>query len=180
MDQILSIATEIILIIFNYCILLVHVWIASWHNYKIASFTVDHLVSEATSYKNWFTAKPKQINLQGNSCRDRKKTIPHKKDMWVIQLINTVINKGASINTSTPRKIPIMAQKLNHNGFWKVYKNAQYSLDFCTCINYVYSSFIQAFSKMGTFSINNLEIPLYWFAHFLFLNHNFLTEKIVM
>lgn len=101
--------------------------------------------------------------------------------MWVKQLlINTVINNGASINISAPREIPNTAQKLIHNGFWKVYRNAQYSGDFCNYINYVYSSFIQAFLKMETFSINNLEIPLYWFTHFLFLNHNFLTEKIVM
>lgn len=36
------------------------------------------------------------------------------------------------------------------------------------------------FLKIETFWINNLEIALYLFAHFLFLNHNFLTEKIVM
>lgn len=52
---------------------LLHTYELLHDNYKIASFTVDHLVSETTNYENLFRAKPKQINSQGNSCREKNK-----------------------------------------------------------------------------------------------------------
>lgn len=78
----------------NYCVLPAHVWIASWHNYKTASVTVDYLVSETISYKSDSQQNQNKLIHKGTAVEGQKiKKKTYLKDMWVIKLlINTVLN----------------------------------------------------------------------------------------